>query len=419
MDYSKLSNEDLLALKAGDYSKVSNEGLLALKGGPASPPQDKRGMIQKGRDVLDVGRAAIKTLGNEGVPMLGAPGGVQDLADRGGAAIAEGALGGDSHPVARGMAAGVVANAPDLALGAEGLRQAGSAGIRQWQRVKNFFQRPSPRELRTAMQVELKTLGTPATDAVKAQARAALPPAQEKQRLAKAAQEKVAEGYRQLEGKAQAKLKAAKGNLDVVEENLDLKVPFSSPKFQKIVKSPGAMARYTTEADKLAQKGPIELSKTLKPQRIQLMRKVLQEGRRTMAGGARAQLENARETFGRALEYGDDYFKEARVGFQKAKNLVDQLPLRKTKMAERAKQAVGEAGRELQELQQKFRALTEEAATADKARATKIQIERLRVIAQAEAFETKLQRNLKLAWAAMGAAGVTGLGYKLRQEMKP
>jgi hypothetical protein len=32
MDYSKLSTEDLLALKAGDYSKVSTEGLKSLKG---------------------------------------------------------------------------------------------------------------------------------------------------------------------------------------------------------------------------------------------------------------------------------------------------------------------------------------------------------------------------------------------------
>src|SRR3990167_10990393 len=32
MDYSKLSNEDLLALKAGDYAKLSNEGLLLIKG---------------------------------------------------------------------------------------------------------------------------------------------------------------------------------------------------------------------------------------------------------------------------------------------------------------------------------------------------------------------------------------------------
>lgn len=36
-DYSKLSNEDLIALKDGDYSKVSNEGLLALKGSSEQP----------------------------------------------------------------------------------------------------------------------------------------------------------------------------------------------------------------------------------------------------------------------------------------------------------------------------------------------------------------------------------------------
>lgn len=41
MDYSKLSTEDLLALKSGDYSKVSTEGLLALKGQSISTPQQQ------------------------------------------------------------------------------------------------------------------------------------------------------------------------------------------------------------------------------------------------------------------------------------------------------------------------------------------------------------------------------------------
>lgn len=50
MDLSKLSNEDLLALKSGDLSKVSNAGLLALKG--ESPkqtgPREMLGMLPAG-----------------------------------------------------------------------------------------------------------------------------------------------------------------------------------------------------------------------------------------------------------------------------------------------------------------------------------------------------------------------------------
>jgi len=39
MDLSKLSTEDLMALKSGDLSKVSTEGLMALKAGQAQPSQ--------------------------------------------------------------------------------------------------------------------------------------------------------------------------------------------------------------------------------------------------------------------------------------------------------------------------------------------------------------------------------------------
>lgn len=42
MDYSQLSDQDLLALKAGQYDKLSDEGLLALKGGKTGPPPEER-----------------------------------------------------------------------------------------------------------------------------------------------------------------------------------------------------------------------------------------------------------------------------------------------------------------------------------------------------------------------------------------
>jgi hypothetical protein len=39
MDLSKLSDADLMALKANDLSKMSDEGLMALKGGQSVAPQ--------------------------------------------------------------------------------------------------------------------------------------------------------------------------------------------------------------------------------------------------------------------------------------------------------------------------------------------------------------------------------------------
>lgn len=57
MDYSQLSNDDLLALKAGDYSKLSNEALLALKSQASSMP---RSVVEKKPDY----NTAAETLGS-------------------------------------------------------------------------------------------------------------------------------------------------------------------------------------------------------------------------------------------------------------------------------------------------------------------------------------------------------------------
>ena len=45
MDLSKLSDKDLMALKAGDLSLVSDAGLMALKGGPQTFPEKQRGFF--------------------------------------------------------------------------------------------------------------------------------------------------------------------------------------------------------------------------------------------------------------------------------------------------------------------------------------------------------------------------------------
>jgi hypothetical protein len=61
MDLSKLSTEDLLALKAGDLSKVSTEGLMALKGEAASAPKGDGGI---GSGVLRGFSRAAGTVGD-------------------------------------------------------------------------------------------------------------------------------------------------------------------------------------------------------------------------------------------------------------------------------------------------------------------------------------------------------------------
>lgn len=61
MDLSKLSNEDLLALRAGDLSKVSNDGLLAMRGKPAAPEESF------GDKALRVGRGMAQGVADQAI----------------------------------------------------------------------------------------------------------------------------------------------------------------------------------------------------------------------------------------------------------------------------------------------------------------------------------------------------------------
>lgn len=80
MDLSRLSDSDLLALKAGDLSKMSNEGLMTLKGNIA-PKKESSGAVNIGGGILagaaDIGTTlltpidwAARKMGAQNVPIL-------------------------------------------------------------------------------------------------------------------------------------------------------------------------------------------------------------------------------------------------------------------------------------------------------------------------------------------------------------
>lgn len=64
MDLSKLSNEDLLALRAGDLSKVSNDGLLAMRGKSAPSEAPEESFVDK---ALRVGRGAAQGVADQAI----------------------------------------------------------------------------------------------------------------------------------------------------------------------------------------------------------------------------------------------------------------------------------------------------------------------------------------------------------------
>ena len=65
MDLSKLSDKDLMALKAGDLSLVSDAGLMALKGGPQTFPEKQRGFFESiGAPIEAVSQGFISGGGN-------------------------------------------------------------------------------------------------------------------------------------------------------------------------------------------------------------------------------------------------------------------------------------------------------------------------------------------------------------------
>lgn len=65
MDLSKLSNEDLIALKSGDMSKVSNEGLMSLRGSvPRGTMKEEPGILK------NAGLGALKGASDIGASLL-------------------------------------------------------------------------------------------------------------------------------------------------------------------------------------------------------------------------------------------------------------------------------------------------------------------------------------------------------------
>lgn len=117
MDYSKFSDADLLALKAGDYSKVSNEGLLALKAGsgvstPSPTPERPANRILGGiQQSLDAANQA---------PINAIPGAVMAGADKvmgkAGELIAEDMGKNQVNPNVAGAFGSLVASFPEAAL---------------------------------------------------------------------------------------------------------------------------------------------------------------------------------------------------------------------------------------------------------------------------------------------------------------
>lgn len=73
MDLSKLSDADLMALKANDLSKMSDEGLIALKGQPTTPtqpqtreiPQWQSAIVGAGKGIVDPALAVAQYSGGK------------------------------------------------------------------------------------------------------------------------------------------------------------------------------------------------------------------------------------------------------------------------------------------------------------------------------------------------------------------
>jgi len=136
-DLSKLSNEELLALRSGDLSQLSSETLLSLRS--ASPEQTPQPEEQESPSFLDRLKQLNKyTPGAQTMQSLKAVEGmIQKGADTAAEGIAElpekqNALGKltREYPTATGLAAGAMSNLPlaiETAIGSKGLRPAANA----------------------------------------------------------------------------------------------------------------------------------------------------------------------------------------------------------------------------------------------------------------------------------------------------
>lgn len=305
-DLSKLSNEDLLALKGGDYSKLSNEGLLELQsqysqpqphqqpqasplktamergmGGPIGLAGKAMGVIQEGADRL--GQKTAETLAQEGLRPPFAR---------------------ESIPVSPEIAAGVgtaVSMTPDIAMSVGGpqgaIRQTAGA-------IKSGIKGMVPEVLKNTGDEQVGMI-----------------------------REKLVELPVKMteKGKALDTMRgAAKQGIQAAEKAAGIEgaAGMSSSKMEALISNKKSLSNFADRMGRISEKGPAYLAEKADIKTLQRFNKVLQEG--IKKGGLNdvtiAQMEKSRAVIKEAIGLKAPGVKEALGSYKTIEEAISALP---------------------------------------------------------------------------------------------
>lgn len=386
IDYSKLSNEDLLALKNKDYTKVSSAGLQYVRNQTKPRPAyfDEPGL-------QDVSMTPI----------------TQPMVDETGEAAAEG-IGGmhSNNPIVNavkpyaGAAVGTaIQMAPDMLIAKGGAKPAteaaeggASIGKSLLEKIKSFMKTPSSAAARTALESEMAAFESPTVaKAAEYNARNMKEPVEAVKSVRERLQS-IPEHFRQKAELAEGLRKQAGEGMGAAEEAMGVPFKETSPKFEKFVKSPDKMARLAQRTAKITEAGPEQVAQTLAPKRIQLYRKLLQEGKGTLSNIGESSTAKSREVFSEALTSISGDLAKQRKLYHEAIDVIDGLPAAEKLAKESARRQLVQAQAELKKASDEAAKLMKAARGADAKMKQELKNRGLALIRQAEAKERLLKR---------------------------
>ncbi len=332
MDFSKFSDEELKALKAGDYSKLSNESLMSLKqqSAPAAAPDPQQQLVDKltaqhiDPQVIAAQKAKI------GVPNEKRSFALQDNPfQTTGQKIAE-SLAGSGHDPKIAAAAGTAFQMiPDLLaslpmgggakLGVEGAEVAGKAAMESG----------VGQALRYTAEKKVGAL---------TEAAAALPLKQAAKR--ELVQETVKTAGKGI-GEAETKLGIAQKDSSAIARRV-------------IIETPEKIEQFADKAARLAEKGSDKLAEIGNPETLQFYRKTaedaIKKAGKTISSESRNKLYQAKQVFadaiGKTKEGADAGFDKAMSTYKEIETVAKNLPKEAVKERQILKVALAQAKNE-------------------------------------------------------------------------
>lgn len=301
-----------------------------------------------------------------------------------------------------------VQHIPDLITATEGGSAMGQGVNKLLAKIKAFHQRPSVEEAKVLLK-EAEAALAAKPSAVEKATELADETAKPLKNTIENLRQKATEIPETFRNKAKTLLQAKRGAgkaMGEAEQAMGAQIK-PDKRFEAVVRSPEKMAKVADRANRIAEKGADYVKENLKPQRIQLYRKLIQEGGDKLSTFGKANAEKSREVFASVLSDTSTMFKEARGNFQQITKAIEELPAAQKAAKEGVKRQLIKAQSELEALEKQSMRLKDQARKADRMELKQIRLEGLKLIRQAAEKEKLLKR---LGYGIVGTTIVGGAG---------